>query len=246
MKIKFFLPLLFLLAFSSIVFAQSVVITPKKTTYRRKPNPDFKEKQTFTVTYPTVSGAIPAATKKKLENTISYWRVFETTLAQATEDYWLTEAYYRVNYNKNGIFDISLTQEGVGAYSGSQTINLVIDLKAGEQIKFADAIYTDDKLVRLVNQKLEAEKREIIKAIENNQNITDQQVLFAKEEVGNLTFTTESFNEYSVSDNGVTILYDAGFPHAYEELEPAGRYFFTWAEIKAFIKPAGLLGRFVR
>jgi hypothetical protein len=75
---------------------------------------------------------------------------------------------------------------------------------------------------------------------------TPQAESSAKQSVNDLKFTNESFNEFSVDDKGVTILYDAGFPHAIKALQPDGRYFFTWAEIKPFIKPNGLLSRLAR
>jgi hypothetical protein len=43
----------------------------------------------------------------------------------------------------------------------------------------------------------------------------------------------------------VTFLYDAGFPHAIQALEPNGNYFFSYAELRPFIKKDGLLGTFI-
>ena len=69
----------------------------------------------------------------------------------------------------------------------------------------------------------------------------DPSILFesADFEVGNL-------NRFSISDKGVTFIYDYGFPHAIQALQPDGRYFFTWKDIKGHVKTAGLFGRFVR
>lgn len=250
---KFKLTLVFgaIFAFASIAFSQSLVITPKKTVYTRKGKVSMKEKRRFTVTYPVVSGAIAPSAKKKLENTISYWRVFETTLAENMSEYdWLTEMSYKVNYNKNGILDIALTQEGVGAYPDGQTVNLVVDGKSGVQIKFDDAFKSESRaaFAALVNKKLEAEKNVIIKEIESGKmGDGDREADSAlKEQLQSLEFTAATFNEFSISDKGVTILYDAGFPHVIQAAQPDGRYFFTWAEVKPFIKPQGLLVRFVR
>ena len=51
---------------------------------------------------------------------------------------------------------------------------------------------------------------------------------------------------FPISDEGVTFYYDYGFPHVIQALAPDGQYFFKWAELKPFIKPDGLLARFVR
>ena len=251
MKIKYLLVLLAIFAFASICFSQTVIIKPKKTVYKRKGKVSFEGKRTFTVVYPIVSGAIPAAAKKKLENTISYWRVFETTLAEnLSEDDWLSDLYYKVNYNKNGILDISLTQEGSAAYPDSQTYNLVINLKTGEQVKFADVFKADSlaDLAKMVDKKLKVETAAMNKRIDSGEFGKEDKESndSLKEQLSALEFTAESFNEYSVSDKGVTILYDAGFPHVTQALQPDGRYFFTWAEIKSFVNRDGLLQKFVR
>lgn len=253
MKIKILLGLIAVLAFSAIGYAQTVTITPKKTNYTRKGKGIPKEKKTFTVTYPTIAGKLSPAVRRKLENTISYWKVFDTTLAENLGDYhWLSELSYEVNYNRNGILDIALTQEGVGAYPSTHTINLVVDLKNGGRIRIGDVFQTGSlgRLAKMVNQKLAGEKKEIISMIdkgefsegENDKELNDS----LKEQISNLEFTEDNFDEFSVSDKGVTFIYDAGFPHVIRAAEPDGRYFFTWAELKPFIKPGGLLGKFVR
>jgi hypothetical protein len=250
MKLKNLIVLLAILAFSSIAFSQTVIITPKKTVYTRKGEVTYKYKRTFTVTYPIVSGAFSAATKKKLENTISFWRVFETTLAENMTENWLSNAYYKVNYNKNGLLDISLTQEGSGAYPDSHTYNLVINLKTGKQVKFANVFKSDrlPELAKMVDKKLKIETTATIKQIdkgkfgENGKEGED----YLKEKLRGLEFTAETFNEFAVNDKGVTIIYDADFPHVIQEAQPNGRYFFTWAQLKPFIKADGLLGKFIR
>ncbi|MDQ5843724.1 MAG: hypothetical protein M3539_00320, partial [Acidobacteriota bacterium] len=60
-----------------------------------------------------------------------------------------------------------------------------------------------------------------------------------------LRYTIENLNEFSVGAQGITFLYDAGYPHAIQAFEPNGKYFFRYAELKSFIKPDGLLGQFI-
>ena len=241
---------LLLLVAASISFAQTIVIKPKKTVYTRKGKEVPKEKKTFTVIYPLFNGTMSVAAKKNLEKTISYWNVFETSLQDnLNDDHWLYEMSYKINYNKNGILDIALMMDGSGAYPDQSAKELVIDLKTGEQAKFADVFKTEslDKFAPLVDAKLKAEVAETIKSIEEDKSsgYTKEDNDSFKEELNALSFTAETFDEFSVSDKGVTIFYDAGFPHVIQALQPAGRYFFTWAEAKPFIKPDGLLGKFV-
>lgn len=242
---------LLLFAAASFSFAQTIIIKPKKTVYTRAGKDVPKEKKTFVVTYPLFNGTMPVAAKKNLEKTISYWRVFDTTLAENQGDYhWLSDLSYQVNYNKNGILDIALTMEGSGAYPDQSTKDLVIDLKTGEQMKFADVFKSGalDKFAPMVDAKLKAEVAETIKSIDADKSsgYTREDNDSFKEQLNGLSFTTETFDEFSVSDKGVTIFYDAGFPHVIQALQPAGKYFFTWAEAKPFIKTDGLLAKFIR
>jgi hypothetical protein len=251
MKIKLVVFAVLLLAFSIEGFAQTVKIMPKKIVYTRKGKQFSDYKKTFVITYPQVSGTINAAAKKKLDSTISYWRVFETTLRESQNSDWLSEMSYKINYNKKSILDIALTQEGSGAYPDGETINLVIDLNSGEQIKFKDAfkINSLDKFAKMVDKKLSNEKAELIQRV-NKGEFRDADGKegddYLKEQIGALKFLAGTFNEFSISDEGITIIYDARFPHVIQALQPDGRYFFTWAEVKPFIKPGGLLARFVR
>ena len=242
---------LLMLVAVAVGFAQIVKITPKRTVYTRKVKQQQKEKQTFVVTYPIVSGAMPLAAKKKLENTISYWRVFETTLQENQGEYnWLSELFYKVNYNKNGVLDIALTQEGVGAYPDGSTINLLVDLKTGEHVKFKDAFKADSlaEFAKMVNAKLETEKMELVQRI-NKGEFSDSGGKEAddalKEQINNLNFTAETFDQFTISDKGITIIYDAGFPHVIQAAQPDGEYFFIWAQVKPFIRRDGLLAKFV-
>jgi len=176
---------------------------------------------------------------------------FETTLQENLGEYdWLTDLYYKVNFNKNGILDISLTQEGVGVYPDGQTVDLVINLETGRPVKFNDVFKPamSEKLASLVVKKLAIEKAEIIRHIDNNGfgEESAEEKAANKQQINDLRFTVENLNEFSVSDRGATILYDAGFPHVIRAMEPEGRYFFTWRELKPFIHPDGLLARFVR
>lgn len=250
MKIKLLLPLFLLIVFSSNAFAQSVIVKPKKVVYTRKGKDIPKEKRTFEITYPVVGGAVSAPVRKTLENSVSYWRVFETSLKESMQETWLENAFYKINYNKKAILDVSLTQEGAGAYPDSHTVDLIIDLQTGKPIKFNDAFKaaTAESLASLVNKKLVVEKANIIRRIDADKSGDEsaEDKASIKQQVNDLQFTTENFNEFSVGDKGATIIYDAGFPHVIQALQPDGRYFFSWAQLKPFIRRDGLLARFVR
>jgi len=222
-------------------FAQSVVITPKKTVYRR-PKPIASYKRTFTVIRPKVKAATPALSKK-IETAISYEKVSELNIKEeTTEVQWLEEADYIVNYNKNGILDITLTVTGTGAYPSTFNKTVVIDLKTGNRIT---PTMVFNNIVGLTVKGKKAQEKEVKQALidikKEEPDFEDPASMF-----GSTDYKSENLNEFSVSDKGVTFIYDYGFPHVAQALQPNGRYFFTWRELKGHIKPAGLFGRFVR
>lgn len=251
MKIKILLGLIAALAFSTAIFAQSAKVTPRKMTYKRpKPMMDFKK--TFTITHPKVSGLTPTM-NKKVEAAVSYEKNFDFTIKEEMgEIQWLEEASYEVAYNKNGILNILLSITGTGAYPSTSNKSVIVNLKTGEQVKFADVFKADSlaEFAESVNKKLAVEKAEVIRMVEKGEFGDGESSKEAnealKEQLSGLEFTADAFDEFTVGDQGATIIYDAGFPHAIRAAQPDGRYFFTWAELKPFIKPDGLLARFVR
>jgi len=107
MRIKPIFIAIFVFAISTDIVAQrgSVVVTPNKVVYRRngKNVPEFKK--TFEVTYPIISGTNNAQTKTNIKATLNYWKNFDTTLKENMGEYhWLTSFAYKVNYNKNWVF----------------------------------------------------------------------------------------------------------------------------------------------
>lgn len=62
----------------------------------------------------------------------------------------------------------------------------------------------------------------------------------------NADFTADDLDNFSVGEKGVTFIYDYGFPHVIQACQPSGNYFFTWNELKPYIKPGGLPTRLAR
>lgn len=242
MKLK---PLLFFFifsAFSFAAFAQSVTITPKKTTYTRpKPLMDFKK--TFTINRPIIKAATPALSKK-IQNAVSYEKVLMFNLKEEqNEIQWLEEADYEVGYNKNGILSISLSMSGTGAYPSTNFENVVVNLKTGMTVKAADVFTNLQGLAAAVKKIQEKEIKDAIEEIKKDKDFNEPnpETLFE-----NTNFEIENLDRFTVNDDGVIFTYDYGFPHVIQALEPGGNYQLSWKQLKPFIKPAGLFGQFAK
>lgn len=241
MKKYFFAILIVTLALAASAVAQSVVITPKKTVYKRvKPIGDHKK--SFTVTRPIVKASTPALSKK-IQDAISFEKVSEINIKEELSDVqWLEDADFKVNYNKNGLLDISLFVEGSGAYPSGYTRTVVIDLKTGNRIT-PDMVFTGlDGLAAMVK---ELQKKEIETAItdikKEDPETEDPAQLFESAD-----FKAEDLANFTIDDKGITFTYDYGFPHVIQAMQPEGRFFFKWADLKGHTKSAGLFGQFVR
>ncbi len=242
MKIKILLCLLFIFAFSSFALTQTLKITSKKTVYKRK-NPEASDyKRTFTITYPKVSG-VSAMLIKKIEANLSFEKAFEFSLRdEINTSYGLDSADFTVLYNKFGILNVELSEDVSGAYPSTYNKSIVIDTKTGERVKAAD-IFT--KLSELAAKVKKLQTAEIKKgtAVLKKENLDTET---AAEYFNNADYTTENLDDFSVSDKGITFRYDYEFAHAMLALQPDGRFFYSWAQLKPFIKRGGLLARFVR
>ena len=234
-----------------IVPADRVVIEKRKVVIVRtgKFVRDFPSRKRAVISYPFIrSGASNAAALRKVRALLQIKNIFDTSLAEYRASTWLDEFDYQVNYNKNFILDIAFTQNGMGAYPDGQTRNFVINLKTGEVIKARDVFKADalTTLAEMVDRKLQAENQQTLKELEQDSSVSAEDRNYYREQYAPLKFQIKNLDDFSINDKGITFSYDAGFPHVIQALEPNGQYFFSYAELRSFIKPEGQFGIFVR
>ena len=242
MRSKFsLLIVLFVLAALS-AFGQTVVVTKKKTVYRRpKPMVDFK--RTFTVTRPVVKAATPALSRK-ITAAVSPETVLELNIKEELgEMQWLEESDFETVYNKNGILCIRQWMTGTAAYPDSVTKYAIVDTKTGLKLKIQGMFSNLDALaVKLKKLQTAEVKKAILEFKKDPENAdADPEQLFESTDL-----TANDLDQFSISDDGVTFYYDYGFPHVLQALQPDGEFKLTWAELKPFIRRDGLLARFIR
>ncbi len=224
-----------------------VIIQRRRIVLVRSPElaRQFPERKRAVVTYPVISGLSDAAVLRRVRFALTFKNIFAYSLKDYRDDAWLSEFNYVVNYNGNYLLDITFMQSGMAAYPDDQTKHFLINLKDGSIVKALDAFESTklETLAGMVDRKLKDE----IKQIQNqNAGSTDDQASeWGKQAHENLKFEIQNLDDFSVGRRGITFLYDAGFPHAIKAFEPQGKYFFTYSELKLYIKRDGLLGQFV-
>ena len=225
------------------------VVTPRTVVIIRRGAliKDFPEKKRATVTYPVVSGLKDQQVLRRVQAILQVKNVFDSSMAEYREDNWLTEFSYKVNYNKNSILDITFTQDGAGAYPDTQTKHFAINLQNGKILKASDVFITSSlpTLRTRLEGKLQGELKEILESLKDSKS-DPEDLRIATEAQEPQGYTIENLDDFEVGAKGVTFLYDAGYPHVIQAFEPNGRYFFSYSELKPFIKRDGPLGQFVQ
>jgi hypothetical protein len=208
---------------------------------------DFPDKKRATVTYPAISGLKDQQVLRRVQAILQVKNVFDSSIAEYREDNWLTEFSYKVNYNRNSILDITFTQDGAGAYPDTQTKHFAIDLQNGKILKASDVFIASSlpTLRIMLDGKLKSELKEIVESLKDSKS-DPEDVRIATEAQEPQGYTIENLDDFEIGAKGITFLYDAGYPHVIQAFEPLGRYFFTYSELKPFIKRDGPLGQFVQ
>ncbi|HEX7226694.1 MAG TPA: hypothetical protein VF353_02870, partial [Candidatus Binatia bacterium] len=97
-------------------------------------------------------------------------------------------------------------------------------------------------LIAAVKKKQDVEVAEAIKTIKAEPDFGDGD---PKQLFEYTDFETKDLKNFAVDRAGVAFFYDYGFPNVLKALEPEGELRLSWPEIRPFIKPGGLLARFV-
>lgn len=209
---------------------------------------EFPGRRRAVVNLPVVSGLSDPVVLRNVRATLDLKNVFGTSLAEYRQDAWLEELDFKVNYNGRHILDISFWQSGTGAYPDTHHAHFAVSLRTGKALKARDvfeagALYA---LAGMANERLRAEIAEQIKVVEQDKELDADGRSGIKEQLSGLSFNVEHLDNFEVGEAGVTFLYDAGFPHAIQALEPDGRYFFTYAQLAPHVRRGGPLGVFLK
>src|SRR6266852_3902126 len=235
-------------ALSNVAAQDRIVVQPRTVVVLRsgKGVRDFPERKRAIVRYPMVRGLLDVALVSRIQNTLTMKNVFDHTMEEFRRNPGLLSYDYKVNYNQNYLLDITFTEETEGAYPDTGTKHFLINLKNGKVVRAADAFNPNslNALAGLVDKKLKAEVAELIKVNEDDKSSDAEAKSWVRDELKKLRIGAQNLDEFSVSDKGVTFLFDAGFPHAIQALQPEGKYFFSYAELRPYIKREGPLSVF--
>jgi hypothetical protein len=160
-------------------------------------------------------------------------------------EFWLEEVDYAVNYNKNFLVDADFMRNGCGAYPDGSTYHVLVDLKNGAQVN-ARTAFNSSALPELKNLLKARMEKEVQKAFKEFANRPDELGALKDQLQGPFNPSNDLLNNFTVSDKGLTFSQDWGFPHVVQALQPDGKYFFSYTELKSIINANGPLGQFIQ
>lgn len=219
---------------SVVIVKKTVVLIRPRLVAREQPH-----KKKATVSYPLIkSGVSDPVVLGRIRSLLSVKNIFDSSLEDYRQDTWLSDFDYTVNYNKNFILDITFRQEGSGAYPDSEDKHLAINLKTGELIKVAD-VFKPETLIglsELIDKRLQAEMAETVDQVNQDKSVDAEEKASVPELYKDLRFEVKDLIDFMIDDNGITFLYEAGFPHVVQAYEPNGHYKFSYAELAPYLK----------
>jgi hypothetical protein len=210
-----------------------------------------REDKEADVHYPVFSG-LPPAILKELQASAGLKAGTDSSLeewkAEFQESWWLVEIDYEVTYNRHDLLCLTYWIEGMGAHPSTSTKDLVADLKTGRRLAAKD-LFKPAFLEELAAKVDRLRATAVEKAIQENRayleenGMTEEDLMETMEPAKQRRFGVENLDTFRLDDKGVTFIYDFGFPHVSQALEPSGEYFLSYEELRAYINPEGPLAR---
>lgn len=148
-------------------------------------------------------------------------------------------ASYEVLFNQGGLLSLALTTEYSGAYPWSATRHATFDVRTGRLLTLADlladTVAVSQRWQQRINQRVAAHllatKREYP---------TDSDAWAAVREYTNWDAARQQINpaarpalrNFALTNQGLMLYTDFGFPHVVLALAPPSEYLFPYAELK--------------
>ena len=190
----------------------------------------------------TLQESIAAGVREATGSSPEEWKAE----ADAEEDTWLSGIDYEVTYQRHDLLSLAYVVGGVGAYPDEMEAYIVADLKTGRRLAAKDLFKSREELAAKVERMRAAA---VEKAIEENRaylkenQMTEEDLVAIMEPAMQSRFGVENLDIFRLDDKGVTFVYDFGFPHVSQALEPSGEYFLSYEELRPYINPEGPLAR---
>lgn len=142
----------------------------------------------------------------------------------------LVEMEYVINYNQDGVFDVSYDLVYLGAHLSYDYVNRTIDLHNASRVHLVDMLDIN-KLQHFIDACNEKMKDNIAEA---KKNVTEEDEDILSYYDGNQV-EEKNLEDFSITSNGIVVYYDFHFPHFAKFHEPSSIIRFTWSEMEKYL-----------
>lgn len=165
------------------------------------------------------------------------------TTREALDAFELGEAGlgFEVNFNRDGLLDLSIVHETMGAYPDSYVEHFLFDTATGARLTGAEVLVADTSaLVAKLDATLQAA---IAEARTGN---TDCVTADDDPYTGDFHVTADTLKDLAITDRGAVFAYDFDFPHVIQACEPDGTMVVPLAELAPYLVPGTAVARLAR
>ncbi|MBK9036102.1 MAG: hypothetical protein IPL61_33480 [Myxococcales bacterium] len=147
---------------------------------------------------------------------------------------------YVVGHNADGLLDVRIVHETLGAYADTYEEHFLFDTTTGARLTAAQLFRADalPTLAARVDAQLQAE---LTAARADRPDCVD-----GDDDPFHGEFTVAHLDSVGVSDGRVGFTYDYDFPHVIAACEPSGGFWFKPAELDEYLAPDSALRRLAR
>jgi hypothetical protein len=222
--------------FASFCAAQSIKIVPKTIIYKRL-NVDANDAlgmKEFSIMYPKIL----SDNGSKIEAVLSYEKLFEFNIEkEINAERGIRKLEYKTLFNSENILSIKLSLDTY-TFSDLHDVKFItLNTKTAEIIKPAEVFKNLNQLAKSCKKS----RLKSINAVKRRYSRKDYGTLF-----DNIKFTTEELKGFTVENRGITFHYPYTFVRTAIMFEPNNDYFFSWKQLKPYLKTDGLFARFAR
>lgn len=197
---------------------------------------------------PVVTGTTPTWIGTRIAGDFAKAALLDDTLDAVIAQYTdngggITDLDYDVVYNGEGVLDLRVRAETMGAYPDQFAEDRLYDVRTGAHLRAGDlfASTTKPALVKLLQSRVDAI---VDRASKAEPSTTDE--LRSLVATSGATIDDRELGSLSIGAAGVVFHHDFGFPHVAQALEPNGDVPLRWRELAPFVRTGGLLDPLAR
>jgi hypothetical protein len=195
------------------------------------------------LSYPAVARAPTPALRRSLQDALALETVLGASPGEyrrevVTDDYRCIDASYSIHSQRGSLLDLEYLLEVRGGGATRYGIrHRVVDLRTGRRLVAEQAFHPAalDSLARTVDRRMQAE---IARAVARDPD--EASGWYHLDDGGSPPrFRVEDLDDFSVGKDGITFYFEFEFPDLFPR-QP-GAYFFSWAELRPYVRPDGPL-----